>query len=51
MEELICHCFGYTARDIEQELAEHGRSLLLERINATMKAGASQCAVKNPKGK
>lgn len=51
MDELVCHCFGCTARDIEQDLAEHGRSTLLERIRATLKAGQSQCATKNPKGK
>ncbi len=51
MEELVCHCFGYSAKDIEQDLAEHGRSTLVERIQATLKAGASQCATKNPKGR
>ena len=32
MNELVCHCFGYTVRDIEQDLAAHGRSTLIERI-------------------
>ncbi len=50
MNELVCHCFGYTVRDIEQDLAAHGRSTLIERIKATLKAGESQCAVKNPTG-
>ncbi|MDO9633087.1 MAG: (2Fe-2S)-binding protein [Humidesulfovibrio sp.] len=51
MDKLVCHCFGYTAKDIEQDLVEHGRSTLIERIHATMKAGASQCATKNPSGR
>ncbi|OGR34306.1 MAG: BFD-like (2Fe-2S) protein [Desulfovibrionales bacterium GWA2_65_9] len=51
MEDLVCHCFGYTAKDIEQDLAEHGRSTLIERIHATLKAGASQCATRHPKGR
>lgn len=50
MDELVCHCFGFTARDIEQDLDAHGRSTLIERIKATLTAGESQCAVKNPKG-
>ena len=48
-DEIVCHCFGYSVRDIEQDLAAHGRSTLIERITATLKAGQSQCAVKNPK--
>lgn len=50
MNDLVCHCFGYTAEDIEQDVAEHGRSTFMERIRATLKAGESQCATKNPKG-
>jgi hypothetical protein len=51
MEELVCHCFGYTARDIERDCAENGRSTLIERIQATLKAGQSRCATKSPKGR
>lgn len=50
MNDLVCHCFGYTAKDIEQDLAEHGRSTLIERIKATLKAGESQCSTRNPRG-
>jgi len=50
MDELICHCFGFTAKDIEQDLARNGRSTLVERIKATLKSGQSQCATKNPRG-
>ncbi|MBU1042118.1 MAG: (2Fe-2S)-binding protein [Proteobacteria bacterium] len=51
MNDLVCHCFGYTAKDIEQDVLKHGRSTLIERIRATLKAGESQCATKNPKGR
>lgn len=51
MEELICYCFNYTARDIEDDVRSHGRSLILERILAEKKAGACQCASKNPRGR
>lgn len=50
MDELICHCFGYTAKDIEQDLALNGRSTLIERIKATLRSGQSQCATKHPRG-
>ena len=49
-DEQICYCFGYTARDIEQDVLVHGRSKIMERIFAEKKAGTCQCATKNPKG-
>lgn len=51
MDEMICYCFGYTASDIEKDLRLHGKSTILERILSEKKAGACQCAVKNPKGR
>lgn len=51
MEELICYCFNYTTRDIEDDVRSHGRSTILERILAEKKAGACQCASKNPRGR
>ncbi len=50
-EEQICYCFNYTAADIRQNVLEHGRSTILERILSEKKAGACQCAAKNPKGR
>ena len=49
--DLICYCFGYTRRDIEQDLIKNGRSLILEKISAEKKAGGCDCAAKNPKGR
>lgn len=51
MKELVCHCFGYSAQDIAQDLAAHGRSTIMEQIRATLRAGESQCATRSPKGK
>lgn len=51
MNELVCYCFNYTARDIAEDARVHGRSTILERILAEKKAGACQCATKNPKGR
>ncbi|WP_300157412.1 hypothetical protein [Solidesulfovibrio sp.] len=48
---MICHCFGYTARDIEADVLAHGRSLILERIIAAKSAGGCRCGETNPSGR
>ncbi|MDR3641307.1 MAG: hypothetical protein P4L39_08290 [Humidesulfovibrio sp.] len=50
MTELVCHCLGYTASDIERDARQNGRSTILARILAARAAGGCQCAVKNPRG-
>ncbi|QJA06526.1 BFD-like (2Fe-2S) protein [Thermosulfurimonas marina] len=51
MGELICYCFGYTYEDLKEDFRRHGRSTILEKILAAKKAGACECAHKNPKGR
>lgn len=59
MEEIICFCFGYSAADIEQDMAQNGAeagalsggSAIMERIIAQRAAGRCQCVSKNPKGR
>jgi len=51
MDQKICYCFDYTVADIERDVLDHGRSLLMEKITASKKAGRCQCADKNPKGR
>jgi hypothetical protein len=48
--ELICYCFQYTRPDIENDVKQNGRSLILERIVAAKRLGACKCALLNPKG-
>lgn len=48
-EQMVCFCFGYTFRDIVDDLAANGRSTILERIAEEKKSGACRCAEKNPK--
>jgi hypothetical protein len=48
--EMICYCFTHTRGDIERDVLQNGRSLILENIIAAKRLGACQCAVKNPKG-
>jgi len=47
----VCYCFGFTRKDIENEIAETGRSTVADRISAEVKAGNCACEVKNPSGK
>ncbi len=51
MDDLICYCFGYTATDIEEDVKKNGTSTIMDRILSEKKAGACQCATKNPKGR
>ena len=51
MDDLICYCFRYTAEDIEKDVLENGRSLIMEKIMAEKKLGGCDCATKNPKGR
>ena len=41
MAEFVCWCFEHTAEDIRSDARMHGRSLVLEKILAARKAGAS----------
>jgi hypothetical protein len=51
-EDLVCHCFGYTKRDIEKDYVDNNsRSTILERIAFEKKTGKCDCARKNPKGR
>src|SRR6266851_1886896 len=47
----VSYCFGFTRKDIENEIAETGRSTVADRISAEVKTGNCACEVKNPSGK
>lgn len=46
----VCYCFGHTKEDIGAEIQATGRSLVVERIRAEIKAGRCRCEVTNPRG-
>jgi len=50
-ENLICYCFNYTESDIIADILKNRQSTIEERIKAEKKAGACECASKNPSGK
>jgi hypothetical protein len=49
MPETICYCFSYSAKDIREDFSRNGHSTIIERIRNEKKAGACECAEKNPK--
>ncbi len=51
MPDLICYCFEYSAEDIRQDFIKHGRSMIMEKIQAEKQIGTCQCATKNPGGR
>ena len=51
IDELICYCFGYTAKDIELDFIKNGRSAIIEKIASEKKTGGCDCAGRNPKGR
>jgi hypothetical protein len=47
----VCYCFGFSRMDIQNEIAETGRTTAADRIAAEVKAGNCVCEAKNPSGK
>jgi hypothetical protein len=47
--DLVCHCFQYTRKQIEEDYLKHHRSIILEKIMFEKKTGGCDCAEKNPK--
>lgn len=46
----VCYCFGFTPAMIRDELAATGKSTVIERIAAEMKADFCACEIRNPQG-
>ncbi|MFZ0132529.1 MAG: hypothetical protein WAK95_08290 [Desulfobacterales bacterium] len=51
MKKPICHCFQYTAEDVRQDFLRNGRSLIMEKIQATKRLGGCHCSVNHPQGR
>jgi len=47
----ICYCFGFSKKDIEDEIRSTGKSTVAERITEEVEADRCACEVKNPSGK
>ena len=51
MTDYICYCFEYTRQDIEDDVRQNSRSLIMEDIQREKKFGNCRCAEKNPEGR
>jgi hypothetical protein len=47
----VCYCFGFSRKDMENEIVSTGRSTVAERISEEVRQGNCACEVKNPSGK
>jgi len=47
---LLCYCFGETESDIQNELLEHGRTEVVNRIREHIAAQRCACDIRNPRG-
>lgn len=47
----ICYCFGFTRKDIWDEIRITGKSTVAKRIMGEVEADRCACEVKNPSGK
>jgi len=50
-DDLVCYCFEYTKKDIENDFDKNSRSLIYEKIVSEKRAGGCNCASNNPYGK
>lgn len=50
-DDLVCYCFEYTKKNIEDDYQANGCSKILEKIKTEKKNKGCNCEVKNPKRK
>ena len=50
-DDLICYCFEYTKKNIEDDFMTNGSSKILEKIKKEKSISGCNCEIKNPKGK
>ena len=50
-DDLVCYCFNYTKKNIEEDFFKNGHSKILEKIKTEKKNKGCNCEVKYPNGK
>ena len=48
--DLVCYCFQYTKKQIENDFINNSESTILKNIALEKKNGGCDCAANNPKG-
>jgi copper chaperone CopZ len=46
----VCHCFGHTVEEIEEDVARTGGSPVVDEITAKCREGLARCEETNPQG-
>jgi hypothetical protein len=46
----LCYCFGFSERDIREEVDKTGETTIPQRIRALIKNGMCACSARNPSG-
>ena len=46
--DILCYCFGFTRKDIADDLRQHGTSTLLKKITQAKISGKCRCADTHP---
>ncbi len=46
----LCYCFGFSEKDVRQEIAVKGRTIIRDRIKSLLKKGMCACEERNPSG-
>ena len=49
--DLVCYCFNFARKDIEQDYIKNGQSTIIAKIASEKKSGGCDCEKKNPKGR
>ncbi|WP_300670383.1 hypothetical protein [Desulfoluna sp.] len=47
-DETLCYCFGFTRKEIVDDLKQHGTSTLLTNITHAKRAGECRCMETHP---
>ena len=50
-DDLICYCFEYTKKNIEEDYLQNGYSKIIEKIKTEKKSKGCNCETLNPKGR
>ncbi len=48
VKKYVCYCFGYSEKDIIEDLKKHGHSTILERITEEKSGNTCNCEEKHP---
>ena len=47
-DEILCYCFGFTRRDVADDLRQNGTSTLLKKITRAKGLGECRCMETHP---